>query len=221
MNIELFSLCSSIHECTACSFRIPEITPLAPSLVNVPVIVMFIGENPSWAEEQTEPFSSNTISGDALEKFYLKPLELKRSQVWITDLFKCRYPKEIYRAKSQFEHQIQANAETCASKWLVAEIMLAQPKIIVTLSDRQVYQRLRTAFSLSTPKSFEKAVGKSHRVSLGQLESQLFPMVHPDISRPIGEGDGRKENARQKWAPLHSNIHIPALKSLVESITVG
>lgn len=221
MNIELFSLRSSIHECTACSFRNPAITPLAPSLVNVPVIVMFVGENPSWAEEQTEPFASNTISGDALEKYYLKPLGLTHSQVWITDLFKCRYPKHIYRAKSQFEQQIQANAETCASKWLVSEIMLAQPKIIVTLSDRQVYQRLRKAFSLSTPKSFAKVVGKSHRVSLDQWETLLFPMVHPDISRPIGEGDGRKENARQKWAPLHSDIHIPALKGLLESIMVG
>jgi len=221
MSIDLFSLRSSIHECTACSFRNPTITPLAPALVEIPVTVMFVGENPSWADEQIEPFSSNTISGGALEKYYLKPLELKRSQVWITDLFKCRYPKEIYHAKSQFEELIKDNAETCVSKWLVSEIMLGQPKIIVTLSDQEVYQRLRTAFSLSTPKSFAKAVGKSHRVSLGQWETLLFPMVHPDISRPIGEGDGRKENARQKWAPLHSNIHIPALKSLLESIMVG
>ena len=221
MNIELFSLRSSIHECTACSFRNPAITPLAPSEVAVPVKIMFVGENPSWAEEQTEPFSNNTISGKALEKYYLNPLGFARSQVWITDLFKCRYPKHIYRAKPQFEELIQANAETCASKWLVAEIMLAQPKIIVTLSDRQVYQRLRTAFSLSTPKKFDNAVGKPYRVTLGEWETLVFPMAHPDIIRPIGEGDGRKENVRQKWAPLHSDIHIPALKSLLESIMVG
>jgi len=221
MSIDLFSLRSSIHECTACSFRDPTITPLAPALVEIPVTVMFVGENPSWADEQIEPFSSNTISGGALEKYYLKPLELKRSQVWITDLFKCRYPKHIYRAKPQFEELIQANAETCASKWLVAEIMLAQPKIIVTLSDRQVYQRLRTAFSLSTPKKFDNAVGKPYRVTLGEWETLVFPMAHPDIIRPIGEGDRRKEKSRQKWAPLHNNIHIPALKALLENNMVG
>jgi uracil-DNA glycosylase family 4 len=87
MNSELISLRLTIQECTACSFWNPAITPLAPSLVESPISVMFIGENPSWAEEQTEPFASNTISGGALEKYYLMPLGLTRSQVWITDLF--------------------------------------------------------------------------------------------------------------------------------------
>jgi hypothetical protein len=97
----------------------------------------------------------------------LKPLGLTLSQVWITDLFKCRYPKEIYRAKSQNEQLIQTNAEICARKWLLSEIMLAQAKIVVTLSDKQVYQRIRKAFLLSTPKDFAQAVGKPHQVAFG------------------------------------------------------
>ena len=221
MNNDLPLLRSSIKVCNMCSFRDPEIPPLAPSLVDIPVTVMFIGENPSWAEEQAEPFSSSTISGDALEKHYLKPLGLTRSQVWITDLFKCRYPKHIYQAKKEYKELIQSIAKTCASKWLVSEIMLAQPKIIVTLSDKEVYQRLRMAFSLSTPKKFNNAVGKPYSVTVGEWETLVFPMAHPYIIRPIGEGDKRREKSRQKWAPLHNNIHIPALKSLLESIIVG
>ena len=35
------------------------------------------------------------------DKHYIKPLGLNRNQVWITDLFKCRYPKEVYREKQK------------------------------------------------------------------------------------------------------------------------
>ena len=217
MSFNTTSLISSIRECSACSFRDQVLTPVAPAIIDVPVNIMFVGENPSWAEDQIEPFASNTISGYALEKYYLQPLGLTRSKVWITDLFKCRYPKDIYRSKSLNEHLIQANAETCIGTWLTQEILLAQPRIIVTLSNQQVYQRLRIAFSLSTPKAFDSAVGKPHQVSIGYWEGLLFPMIHPDISRPVDGHDRRKEAARLKWAPLHSNTHIPSLRSLLAS----
>jgi uracil-DNA glycosylase len=49
---------------------------------------MFVGENPSWADHQQTPFSETTISGRALRRYYLEPLGLRESDVWITDLFK-------------------------------------------------------------------------------------------------------------------------------------
>lgn len=218
------TLVTSMRQCRSCIFTNPHIVPLAPKEVEVPVPIMFVGENPSWAEEQDEPFSPGTISGDALENHYLKPLELQRCQVWITDLIKCRYPskskwpgyqKDIYRAKAKHDVEIQEVAEMCSTLWLVEEIKWTRPKVVVTLSDRQVYQRLRRAFALDVPASFEYAVGKPHSVEIEGFNTILFPMIHPDVSRPKGDGNNRKINVRMKWASLHRDKHIPMLKQLL------
>lgn len=215
MPIEYSALVQNIRECTACSFRDPVIEPLAPDLPQLPVPIMFVGENPSWADEQSAPFSPATTSGRALDAHYLCPLGLAREQVWITDLFKCRYPKLIYAAKARHKDTIQTAAHTCANLWLLQEVALVQPKVVVTLSDQEVYQRLRRAFGLPTPASFAAAVGKPHPIVLGGLAVTLFPMIHPDISRPWGEGDKRKPAARQKWASIHQQEHIPALRQVL------
>ncbi len=218
MKTEFEILSQSIRQCSECQFRNSEIEPLAPAPVTIPVLIMFVGENPSWAEGQSIPFAASTPSGQALDKHYLQPLSLIREEVWITDLFKCRYPKGIYRAKLQHDKAIQKVAETCARLWLLREIMLVHPKVIVTLSDKQVYQRLRRAFDLHVPQDFSKAVGQPHAITLAETSTILFPMVHPDISRPLGDGDTRKSPARKKWALVHRQEHIPALKGLLKAI---
>lgn len=215
MQSEYESFAKSIRQCSACPFRDPEIEPLPPALSPVPVAIMFIGENPSWARGQNTPFATTTLSGQALDNNYLQPLNLSRDEVWITDLFKCRYPKRIYNEKAQHDSEIQKVAKACSELWLFHEIEYASPKVIVTLSDREVYQRLRRAFALPIPRVFGEAVGKPHHVTLGVFPVTLFPMVHPDISRPLGQGDQRKMNARTKWAEIHRREHIPALTEVI------
>jgi len=75
-----------ISSCRKC--RDDAYPPLPPVSAPVPVKLLLIGENPSWAEEQQTPFDPRTISGQALDRYYLEPLGLKRDEVWITDLFK-------------------------------------------------------------------------------------------------------------------------------------
>lgn len=215
MQSEYESLAQTIRQCSACSFRSPKIEPLPPTLAPVPVSIMFVGENPSWAKEQRIPFAESTPSGQALEENYLRPLRLSRGEVWITDLFKCRYPKRVYAAKSRYGREIQQVAETCSRLWLLREIEFARPKVVVTLADKEVYQRLRRAFSLPIPRAFAYAAGKPDQVTLDGLPVTLFPMIHPDISRPLGQGDQRKANAREKWATIHRQEHIPALMEVL------
>lgn len=210
------SLLCNIRNCSDCLFRDLKIKPLAPNVAPNPVPIMFIGENPSWEKVQNVPFGGNTISGRALNEHYLKPLGLIRNQVWITDLFKCRYPKHIKRDKNKNRKIIQKVVGICVYKWLIQEIKLAKPLIIVTLSNKEVYQHIRRIFNLSTPAKFEKAVGKSHTIVINNREITLFPMIHPDISRPLGNGDYRKIEARKKWSPIHKNEHIPSLKELLK-----
>ena len=218
MEIEYVNLFDQIQNCKACSFRDPEIRPLASPYVEPPVKIMFIGENPSWEERQEVPFDERTISGRSLDVNYLEPLKLKRDQVWITDLFKCRFPKEVYKRKQYEEDRIQNEVVSACLQWLVQEIRFARPKVIVTLSDRQVFRRLRNAFSLSVPARFARAAGTPHEVKLGGIPVVLFPMVHPDVARPVGQGDARKQGIREKWAPIHKHKHLPALASLIKDL---
>lgn len=206
-----------VNICDTCCFQDEKYLPILPKQALPPVKVMFIGENPSWAENQEEPFSMNTISGRALDKYYLEPLGLIRGEVWITDIIKCRYPKkkslDIYHNKSKYNKEIQDTAEKCCDLWLVDEILLAKPKVIVTLSDKEVYQRFRKVFKLKTSAKFVDAVGKPFKIEINGLSTTLFPMIHPDISRPEGDGDNRKLSVRKKWATIHEKEHIQALKS--------
>jgi uracil-DNA glycosylase family 4 len=218
MEIEYVNLAAQIMNCNACSFRDPEIKPLVAAHVEPPVLIMFIGENPSWEEGQKVPFDVRTVSGRSLVINYLEPLSLTRDQVWITDLFKCRYPKDVYHRKQHEEERIQSEVVATCVQWLVQEISFARPKVIVTLSDRQVFRRLRSAFSLATPARFARAAGKPHNVELGGIPVVLFPMVHPDVARPLGQGDARKPGPRKKWAPIHRRNHLPALASLIKDL---
>jgi len=70
-------------------------------------------------------------------------------------------------------------------------------------------------FGLNTPTNFNKAVGRSYAIKVGDGATVLFPMIHPDISRPPDVGDKRKMAAREKWSRLHMEKHIPALKELI------
>ena len=216
MEINYQLLADSMKKCSEdCIFRNPEIEPLVPACVEVPVRIMFVGENPSWAVGQDVPFADGTISGQALEQHYLKPLGLSRNQVWITDIIKCRYPKHIYLAKPKYEADIQNVAKTCSNLWLTKEIQLAQPYLVATLSDAQVYNRFRRAFALDIPADFSEAVGHPHEVVIRGHKTTLFPMIHPDVSRPVGVGDNRKKKTREKWSPKHLNEHIPALRKIL------
>ena len=120
--------------------------------------IMFIGEAPGYYEDkQGRPFVGD--SGKLLDECLLD-LGVVRNQVYITNIVKCRppgnrvpYPKEI---------------QSCIN-YLVKEIELVQPKIIVTLG--------MTAFSAIT--------GKNGRIS--DYEGQVFrlnsrilvPLFHP------------------------------------------
>lgn len=215
MKVDYRVLADSIKRCSACIFINPSIEPLVPPYVDVPVPIMFIGENPSWADDQDVPFADSTISRQALQSHYLHPLGLSRNQVWITDMIKCRYPKYIHHAKPRYKEEIQSVAEACSRLWLLKEIEFAQPSIVVTLSDSQVYQRFRRAFALDIPAKFSEAVARPHKVVVARQRITLFPMIHPDISRPIGEGDDRKKIARAKWAQKHQSEHIPVLREIL------
>jgi uracil-DNA glycosylase family 4 len=84
--------------------------------------LLFIGEAPGWHEDQQgRPFVGP--AGKFLEEL-LGSINLKREQVFIANVIKCRPPSN----RDPLPGEIQA-----CSKWLSKQIDMIQPKMIVTL----------------------------------------------------------------------------------------
>jgi uracil-DNA glycosylase family 4 len=84
--------------------------------------LLFIGEAPGWHEDQQgRPFVGP--AGKFLEEL-LASIGLKREQVFIANVIKCRPPSN----RDPLPGEIQA-----CSKWLSQQIEMIHPKMIVTL----------------------------------------------------------------------------------------
>ncbi len=84
--------------------------------------ILFIGEAPGWHEDQQgRPFVGP--AGKYLDEL-LATIGLKREQVYIANIIKCRPPAN----RDPLPGEIQA-----CSKWLDRQIELLRPKMIITL----------------------------------------------------------------------------------------
>ncbi len=124
--------------------------------------VIFIGEAPGKKEDLLgEPFIG--ASGKLLDKLLLS-VHLKRSDIFITNIVKCRPPEN--RDPSPEEIGM-------CSSWLEKEISLIQPELLITLG--------RYALKNFIPESSISLFhGKITSISLGKLENlPLLPLYHP------------------------------------------
>ncbi|MFH2070673.1 MAG: uracil-DNA glycosylase family protein [Elusimicrobiota bacterium] len=213
----IINLLSGMVSCSQCSFANKDYPPLAPVYLSGRVKVMFIGENPSWEFGQRIPLDGLTKSGKALHEQYIvpikKPFNLKESDFWITNLFKCRYPKNVYHEKAKRQAEIFFNARTCANNWLIKEIETVRPEIVVTLGDKAVYQRLRKIFNIASKTSFGDAAYNPQRAQIGNHKCSLLAACHPDISVYTQ----RKHTSSQKWSKMHSKKFVKSFKKITSA----
>jgi uracil-DNA glycosylase family 4 len=119
--------------------------------------LLFIGEAPGWHEDQQgRPFVGP--AGKFLEEL-LASIGLKREQVYIANVIKCRPPSN----RDPLPGEIQA-----CSKWLARQIELIHPKMIVTLG----------RFSMA--KYFpNQSISQVHGKAKKQDDTIYFAMYHP------------------------------------------
>ena len=153
---DLFRISAEVSACTKCMLHhsrknaVPGEGPLKAE-------IMFIGEGPGFHEnEQGRPFVG--AAGQFLDQL-LSQAGLKRSEVWITNIVKCRppgnrdpLPEEISACRSFLEQQIRA----------------VNPKIIISLG--------RLSMTSYMPGAKISAVhGQMHKIG-GRF---FIPMYHP------------------------------------------
>lgn len=146
---------------------------------------MFIGIAPEdVAELVREPLSPRTYSGEILMR-WLSEIGLSPQEVYLTNILKCnpdRKPMKFrlpYFDEGVFSVEIKACRE-----WLIQEIVLLQPKVVVTLGAPPLHQ----FFPGVSVGSFEPR-GRMHQ---GRMHFALF---HP---RNVGQADWPEHKERLK-----------------------
>jgi uracil-DNA glycosylase family 4 len=146
-----------ISKCSACDLHKARIKPV-PGEGSLSPSVMFVGEGPGANEDkQGRPFVGD--AGKILDGL-LASIGFSRMDVFIGNTVKCRPPSN--RTPTSFE------IETC-KPFLVSQIALLTPRIIVILGNAALISLLGTGYSIS------KVRGKI-------LEKEgvgYFPTFHP------------------------------------------
>jgi uracil-DNA glycosylase family 4 len=172
---ELESLVAEVSKCTRCLLHRGR-TKAVPGAGPENADIMFIGEAPGFHEDQQGlPFVG--AAGSFLDEL-LESIDLKRDQVYITNVIKCRPPGN--------RDPLPEEVEACKS-YLDRQIELIQPKLVVTLG--------RFSMARAFPKARISHIHGQPRKISGVI---YYPMYHPAAAlhqpslRPIVEDDMRR-----------------------------
>ncbi len=120
--------------------------------------IMFIGEGPGFYEnEQGRPFVG--AAGKFLDELLAK-INMKRSDVFITNVVKCRPPGN--------RDPLPEEIEICTTNYLYRQIQAINPKVIVTLG--------RHSMGLFLP---DAKISNVHGQSFWVKDRLIVPMYHP------------------------------------------
>ena len=131
--------------------------------------IMFIGEAPGYNEDrQGRPFVGK--AGGVLDQL-LESVGLKRQDVYIANILKCRPPKN----RNPFESEII----TC-TRYLNKQIEISQPKLIVSLGNFASSFTFKK-FGLKYDK-ISSVHGKIFQINTIFGDKKIIPMYHPAVA---------------------------------------
>jgi uracil-DNA glycosylase family 4 len=153
---QLETLAAEVAECTRCLLHRGR-TRSVPGEGPGDAAIMFIGEAPGFHEDQQgRPFVG--AAGKFLEEL-LESIGLKREDVFITNVIKCRPPGN----RDPLPEEIEA-----CKPYLDRQIELLQPKLVVTLG--------RFSMARAFPKARISRIHGQPRKVGGVI---YYPMYHP------------------------------------------
>jgi len=141
----LADVAAEAADCTKCKLAEGR-TQVVFGVGNADADVMFIGEAPGFHEDkQGEPFVG--AAGQLLDRMIHEVLHLTRDDVYVGNVIKCRPPGN----RDPQEDEI----ESC-TPWLVEQVSLIQPRVIVTLGN------FATKFVLQTAQGITRMRGHTY-----------------------------------------------------------
>ena len=148
--------------CTRCSLHRGR-TNVVFGVGSTSADLMFVGEGPGRDEDlKGEPFVGR--AGQLLTEIITKGMKLRREDVYIANVVKCRPPGN----RDPEAEEIEA----CAP-WLDRQLELIRPKVIVTLGN------FATKLLLQTKDGITKLRGQEFAFSRAGVDAVLMPTLHP------------------------------------------
>jgi len=148
---------SEILECTKCELHKSR-TKAVPGEGSHDARIIFVGEGPGQNEdEQGRPFVG--AAGKFLTEL-IESIGLKRSNVFITNIVKCRPPNNRAPRKSEVE---------ACNPYLRSQIRLINPRIVCALGTPAITTLMGDEYSAS----------RHHGKPLTKGEVTILPMYHP------------------------------------------
>jgi DNA polymerase len=184
----LSELCEEIIVCQKCQALVQNRTKVVPGDGAEDADIMFIGEAPGWHEDQQGlPFVGP--AGMFLNEL-LSSIGLKRGQVYITNVIKCRPP--------QNRDPLPTEIQNC-HHWLDRQIELISPRMVVALG--------RYSMARFFPgKSISKVHGTAHK----EDNTIYYAMYHPAAAL-------HQQSLRQ--VVIADMLRIPSILSEVETVS--
>jgi len=153
---ELTELYQEIAACRDCELA-RQRTRVVPGEGSEDAELLFIGEAPGWNEDQQgRPFVG--AAGGFLDQL-LASVGLKREQVYIANVIKCRPPQN----RDPLPDEIQS-----CRKWLDRQVEIIQPRVIITLG--------RYSMARYFP---GESISKIHGKPRKENNVVYYPMYHP------------------------------------------
>ena len=181
---ELYEEIALCRQCEIAKYR----TKVVPGEGAEDAEIMFIGEAPGWHEDQQgRPFVGP--AGLYLEQL-LASINLKREQVYIANVIKCRPPEN--------REPLPTEIHNCR-KWLERQIELIHPRMIVTLG--------RYSMAMFFP---NKSISKIHGTAQKRDNVIYYAMYHPAAAL-------HQQSLRQ--AIEADMLKIPSFLAQTENIT--
>ncbi len=131
--------------------------------------ILFIGEGPGyWEDMKGRPFVGR--SGGILDEL-LESIELKREDVYIANIVKCRPPEN----RNPMTEEIKA-----CTPFLDLQIKIIQPKIIATLGNFAT-SFIFEKFGLEK-KSISAVHGETFQINTIMGSIKIIPLFHPAVA---------------------------------------
>lgn len=153
--------------------------------------LMFIGEAPGFHEDrQGEPFVG--AAGQLLTRM-LGEIGLRREDVYIGNILKCRPPGN--------RDPLPAEIEAC-TPWLVEQLTLIQPRVVVTLGN------FATKFVLQTTRGITSMRGRTYQ----WRGRTVIPTFHPAaILHGGGEKSRQFQDLRDDFTMIRATLDAPVV----------
>ncbi len=168
--MELEQIEQEIINCKKCSLYKTRKNPVVGhGLKNAQI--MFVGEAPGFHEdEKGEPFIG--AAGKILDEV-LKSAKLSREDIYITNIIKCRPPKNRNPSKEEIK---------LCTPYLDKQIAIIKPKIICCLGNFSTKFIMEKYNLESKIKGITKIHGEVFEVSTFDDILKIIPMFHPAVA---------------------------------------